>query len=75
MWFKNQFWVGIWFFNKHQLEVVEKFRLKEPVLGIWRNQNQTTTVLGICSGYVKKNQNAKTTGFGYFKNLKELQKK
>jgi hypothetical protein len=24
------------------------------------------------SGYVKKNQNERTTGFGYFKNLKEV---
>jgi hypothetical protein len=24
------------------------------------------------SGYVKKNQNERSTGFGYFKNLKEL---
>ncbi len=35
------------FFNEHQFQVVEKFRRKEPVLGIWRNQNQTTTVLGM----------------------------
>jgi hypothetical protein len=35
------------FFNKHQFQVVEKFRRKEPVLGILRNQNQTTTVLGM----------------------------
>jgi hypothetical protein len=56
------------FCNKHQLQVVEKFRLNKPVSGYLKKSEPNNHG----SGYVKKNQNERTTGFDYFKNLKEL---
>ncbi len=56
------------FFNKHQFQAVEKFRRKQPVLGIWRNQNETTTVVGIW----KKIRMKEPLVLVISKNLKEL---
>jgi hypothetical protein len=61
--FKTRVVGAFYFFNHHQFWVAEKFRIKELVLRYLKHQNQTTTG----SRCVEK-----ITGFGYFKNLKEL---
>ncbi len=49
IWVKIQCWVGIWFFvTNTNCRWLRNSDSTSQFLGIWRNQNQTTMILGMC---------------------------